>query len=187
MKVDTPEIAWHYDMDSTTSQDFHPFTNQLAVANSDSSGAEIFLRVWYIDIIYLQKNKINNKGDEEIMKKIFRLQCQVEGGHTLAINCVRFSPNGKYIATGGDDAKIIIWQQKYRPKEFGCMEMVPSWAEFKPLLGHGKEVYDIRWSSCGQWLFSASLDNSMIVWSVEKGKNCILLVLILQIFVFQDF
>ena len=55
MKVETPEIAWHFDLDTTTSIDFHPFNSLMAVCGSDSTGATVFLRVWEIDIALLYK------------------------------------------------------------------------------------------------------------------------------------
>jgi len=36
-------------------------------------------------------------------------------------------------------------------------------------MGHAKEVYDLRWSSDSAFIFSASLDFSIIIWSAEKG------------------
>lgn len=32
--------------------------------------------------------------------------------HQKAVNCVRWSHNGKYLASGDDDANIILWQLK---------------------------------------------------------------------------
>ena len=111
-----------------------------------------------------------DKSSEDFIKSIFIMKCQIETGHTATINCVRFNPTGKWLATGSDDAKVIIWEQKFRPKEFGSTETVFSWAEKFNLLGHSKEVYDVKWSLDSQWIFSASLDHSVIVWSSDKGK-----------------
>jgi WD40 repeat protein len=30
--------------------------------------------------------------------------------HSAAVNCVRFSPDGAHLASGGDDNVIIVWQ-----------------------------------------------------------------------------
>ena len=175
MKVETPEIAWHCDHDSTTSIDFHPFLNILAVAGSDSSNSDVYLRIWEQDIPQLvkgyEKEGNNDRRIDSLMLRTFKLLFEIEKGHSSAINIVRFAPNGKFLCTGGDDAKVIIWEQKYRNKEFGSNERVLGWGESKVLLAHGKEVYDLEWSSDGQWVYSASQDNSVIVWNVEKGNT----------------
>lgn len=33
----------------------------------------------------------------------------MQGGHSSTINCLAFSPNGMYLASGGDDHALIIW------------------------------------------------------------------------------
>lgn len=32
--------------------------------------------------------------------------------HQRSVNCVRWSASGKYLASGDDDANIIVWQLK---------------------------------------------------------------------------
>lgn len=54
MRVITPEIAWHYDHESTTTIDFHPHRNLLVVGGSDSTGQNIYLRVWRVGCLHLR-------------------------------------------------------------------------------------------------------------------------------------
>ena len=169
MKVETPEIAWHFDIDTTTSVDFHPFNPLIAVAGSDSTGMNVFLRIWEINVNLLRQSPPLERGNFDQLSRIFSLKSQIDTGHLQTVNCVRFSPNGRYLATGADDTKIIIWEQRYRPKEFGSSVQILTWAELKILMGHGKEVYDIKWSQDSKWIYSASLDFSVIIWSAEKG------------------
>lgn len=35
-------------------------------------------------------------------------QCTLEG-HTCVVNCLKFAPNGEFLATGGDDRLVQIW------------------------------------------------------------------------------
>lgn len=43
----------------------------------------------------------------------------------------------------------------------------------KVLRGHSGDVYDICWSSDSNHLITASIDNSFIIWNLEKGKGII--------------
>lgn len=45
MRYITPLIAWNYDIDSLNSIDFHPTKSEIAVANADSTGEAVYLRV----------------------------------------------------------------------------------------------------------------------------------------------
>jgi len=39
-----------------------------------------------------------------------------------------------------------------------------------PFRGHLEDVYDICWTSDGNYMASASVDNTAIMWDVNKGK-----------------
>lgn len=41
-----------------------------------------------------------------------------------------------------------------------------------PSRGHLEDVYDICWTSDGNYMASASVDNTAIMWDVHKGKCC---------------
>ena len=43
------------------------------------------------------------------------------------------------------------------------------WNTCKILFGHSSDVFDIRWSNDSKYLISGSIDNSAILWNVEKG------------------
>lgn len=45
MRFITPHIAWNFEIESLNSVDFHPIKAELAVANTDSSGEAVYLRV----------------------------------------------------------------------------------------------------------------------------------------------
>lgn len=96
---------------------------------------------------------------------------EVSGAHNATVNIVRFSPNGMYLATGGDDSAIVIWMQKSRPIEFGSSEERISWSNHKILRGHLSDIYDLSWSPDSKYIISGSVDNTAKVWSIEKGKT----------------
>lgn len=95
----------------------------------------------------------------------------ISGAHTATVNIVRFSPNGMYLASGGDDSAIVIWAQKYRPVEFGSLLEKKVWCNNKILRGHLSDIYDLAWSPDSKYLISGSVDNTATIFSVEKGKG----------------
>lgn len=90
--------------------------------------------------------------------------------HQRPVNVVRFSPNGQYLASGGDDGVVILWTQRYRDMEFGRSEKKLAWACNRVLRGHSGDVYELAWSADSKYLISCSLDSSAILFNVEKGK-----------------
>lgn len=95
---------------------------------------------------------------------------ELNGAHTSTVNIIRFSPNGLYLASGGDDSAIVIWVQKSRPIEFGSKKEKIIWSNYKIMRGHLSDIYDIAWSPDSKYLISGSVDNRALIWSLEKGK-----------------
>lgn len=120
--------------------------------------------------------------------------------HQKTVNVVRFSPSGEFLACGDDglfsslfsalfkwlnpkfnnlflflESVIILWSKK----EGLDLPITPSediinkeqWASVKVLRGHVEDVYDLSWSLDSSSLASASLDNTVILWNVQKGKK----------------
>lgn len=48
-------------------------------------------------------------------------------GHPTPPNVVRFSPKGTYLASGGCDYKILIWDYKERYLQVGSTEKILKW------------------------------------------------------------
>ena len=48
----------------------------------------------------------------------------------------------------------------------GCKE---SWSAGKTLRGHLEDVYDLCWSRDSNYIITGSVDNSAIIWDVQKG------------------
>jgi len=79
-------------------------------------------------------------------------------GHTNFSFSVAFSPDGKTLASGGDDYTIILWDVETR-QPIG-----------KPLKGHTRNVTSVSFSPDGKTLASGSSDNTVILWDVETGQ-----------------
>ncbi|XP_040279046.1 chromatin assembly factor 1 subunit B [Bufo bufo] len=165
MKVITCEISWH-NREPVYSVDFqhgnHKY-NRLA-----SAGVDTAVRLWKVE-----KNE-EGKAVVEFLASLSR--------HTKAVNVVRFSTNGEILASGGDDAVILLWKlsesKEVESTPFNEEEETElskeNWTVFKSLRGHLEDVYDISWTQDSNFMVSASVDNSAIMWDAVKGqKMCI--------------
>ncbi|KAJ3413687.1 HIR complex subunit [Chytridiales sp. JEL 0842] len=90
--------------------------------------------------------------------------------HSGAVLCVRWSnEGGRYIASGSDDNKIVIWEQdRSGVKHVSFGESVESgtesWKTVKVLIGHESDVVDLAWSPNNEYLASCGLDSFIFIW-----------------------
>ncbi|GAB1315866.1 HIR complex subunit [Madurella fahalii] len=142
-----------------------PDGTRLATAGGDGH-----VRVWSTESIY-------NASDSSYTKP--RQLCHMSH-HLGTIHSVRFSPNGRYLASGADDRVICIYQLDSNPPShtasFGTNEPPPveNWKTHKRLVGHDSDVQDLAWSYDNSILVSVGLDSKVVVWSghtFEKLKT----------------
>ena len=120
----------------------------------------------FIDNFFSNSNQ--NINNDMRINPIFIFE--LSGAHTSTVNICRFSPNGMYLATGSDDHTIVIWVQKKRPISFGSSEEKVTWCNYKILRGHSSDIYDLCWSPDSKYIISGSVDNSALIFNIEKGK-----------------
>ena len=80
-------------------------------------------------------------------------------GHQKSINCVKFSPNDKLIASGSQDKTVKIWTAKE-------LKLVTE------LKGHMKGIWDLEFSPTDKMIVTVSGDRLLKVWNIagEKGE-----------------
>lgn len=71
---------------------------------------------------------------------------------------VRISPNGKFMATGGLDGHVRVWN-------------FPRMTKLTDINAHKKEIDDLDFSPDNKNVLSISKDGLAIVWSVNTGKE----------------
>ena len=79
-------------------------------------------------------------------------------GHTALVKCLSLAPDGKILATAGDDKVIHLWDTITGKK-------------LRQLAGHQAAVKAVAWSPDGKTLASGSGDFTARVWDVEKGQQ----------------
>ena len=81
----------------------------------------------------------------------------VQTGHTSEIRSIEFSPDGKLLATGGNDHTVKLWE-------------VESGRELKTFAGHLEQVSSISFSPDGVTIGSTGYDGTVKLWDITTGK-----------------
>lgn len=145
MKGGTVQINWH-DTKPVLTLDFHSLSGLLA-----TGGADFDIKLWEIS-----SGEEQNGGPGASYKTNLSY-------HGSAVNVLRFSPSGEQLASGADGGELVLW--KLHSNDAG-----ESWKVLKILTFHRKDVLDLQWSTDGAFLISGSVDNTCIVWDVNKGS-----------------
>ncbi|MDQ3329637.1 MAG: serine/threonine-protein kinase, partial [Planctomycetota bacterium] len=78
-------------------------------------------------------------------------------GHRQSIRAIRFSPDGRWLATGAGDRKVILWDTR-------------TWRHAAPWIAHGAEVRSIAFSPDGRTLLTCGSDLTPKLWDIETGR-----------------
>lgn len=168
----TPEIRWHCGPtglnEAVLSIDFlHP---QVPSPSSSSTlkqqptilatgGADKEIKLWRVS---------PDLKDHTGLTFVFSLS-----GHDRSVNCVRFSPNGEFLASASDDSTIIVWTKPKTADADWSWDAIASFSDVARTLlacGHKGDITDLAWSPDSVFLCSTSVDNTSVVWNVAKGE-----------------
>jgi WD40 repeat protein len=85
------------------------------------------------------------------------LQLVLQSGHAASVSALAFSPDGKWLASGGDDHLIAIWE-------------TASGRVLRKLQAHTGKIGALAFSPDGKLLASGSADGSSILWEPLSGR-----------------
>ena len=82
-------------------------------------------------------------------------------GHKKWVNCVAFSPDGRWVVSGGHDYIVRLWD-------------LQEGREIKTFVGHDRSVEYVSFTIDGKRIISEEIDNEMFwhfarVWDVTSG------------------
>ena len=154
MKVKTLQVLWH-EKKPVLSVDFDPATGLLASCGTDKE-----IKLWRVGE--------DAEGNPDVTHE------ETLTAHTKTVNCVRFSPGGDALASGGDAGEVIVWRPAPSDKRVTNQHGdLTSWRTSAVLRGHSDDVQDLAWAPEGAGIVTGSVDNECIVWDVPKAKGAL--------------
>jgi WD40 repeat protein/tRNA A-37 threonylcarbamoyl transferase component Bud32 len=107
----------------------------------------------------LQRQPPELRGFEwDYLQRLCQLDLRTIHGHAGSANSITFSPDGRFVASGGDDHTVGVWD-------------MATGAEVQKLAGHPAGVRVVAISPSGRWLASAHVDKAVVVWDLTTGKS----------------
>lgn len=144
----------------------HPDGSRLATGGLDQK-----VRIW-------ATAPILDAGAEQAKEGVNRVLCTLSR-HTGSVLVVRWSPSGRFLASGSDDMVALVWDldpSGMAGSTFGSSGAevnVEAWRPYRRLAGHESDIVDLAWSNDedDSYIATAALDSKVIVWSGPRSNS----------------
>ena len=145
--------------------DVHPSGSAIA-----TGGGDFLVRMWSLQRItdHAQADAGKSRtaeslGDAERSGQQ-RLLARLDR-HNGAVNCVRWSRNGRYLASGSDDRSVLVWEERGSGG--------PTAARWKCVacLSSTTEVLDVAWCDKSERVACGHIDNSVTIWDAKSASR----------------
>eukprot|EP01133_Synstelium_polycarpum_P007439 gene7439-8704_t len=142
------------------SVDVHPDGSRFATGGGDNK-----IKIWSMLPVAVREVE-EDEGFPRLLKSI--------DSHFSAVNCVKWSRDGKFLASGSDDKLVMIWAMNasMAGSSFG-EPSTENWVCVNTLRGHSADISEVAWSHDSRLLASASFDKTIMIWDVAAGFRLI--------------
>jgi WD40 repeat protein len=109
--------------------------------------------------IVSDSTSLSHSANKAVPRQLLNPQQKLTITHLDVVQCVAFSPNGKYIVSGSGDHSVTVWDARSGTCVRG------------PLTGHNSAVLCVAFSNDGRLIASGSRDNTILVWDPVTGRK----------------
>ena len=147
--------------------DIQPFQNFIISCSKDC-----LLKIWQFP--KRATNSINIQYKVDIMSDFSTLPKSYVPIYTIetnsrSTNIIRWSYDGLKFAFSGDDGILVIYEKNVYKKK------IEEWSIYYQFKNHNGDISDLSWCPNSIHIATASLDNSVQIWSVRKKIPVVIL------------